>query len=450
MSKRPLDNPYKRNVSKYSYKNRKFNSKRTTTDEYSGNKVYYSDRGENAPAHYKEFRNFTTETTSNVDHITPVARIAKMGGVSEKRKREIANRDYNLAVTNEKINKEKGDMSNAAYIISQMKKGKPEDITTTYNMLRAQLKSSVGTGTDMTVARITESIEKVTHREIRLPQVFPNITAGDITSAAIDGGIGMLVNEHTAAYIITEGIFNIVRVAQGEIDAQTALKNMTKFSGQQFAIGAGSSVVSTILEKGFGVDAAPVLSEASKVIQVATMIYEPFCRYLDGEIDGEDFYTEISAKTAALITNIILKNAAQLMIPIPIVGAVIGSLISTAVNTIIIDSIMSIRKLEKMSDAQFSRICKIANQAIAEMNYHQELLTNLFNDDLDKFMNTTNTAFDEILMAALENDFDKMSNGLDMLLKACNSQARLIFNTENEVLDWLNSENREINLQRRN
>lgn len=443
---RPLDNPYKRLYSKKSYKNRKFNGKRTTTDEYSGNKVHYSDRGVNAPAILKEFRHFATKDTSHIDHITPVAKIEKMRGVSEKRKKKITNRDYNLALTNEQLNESKRDMSNAEYLILQMKKGKQKNPTTTYNMLRTQLKSSVGICTDMDVARIIEGIEKITQREIKLPPKFPDITAGDVTAAAIDGGGGILANDDTAAFIITEGIFNIIKVSQGEIDTRAALKNMRKFSEKQMLIGAGSGAMTAILEKGFGVNATLVLSKSNDVMQVATMIYEPFCRYLGGNINGEEFYTEISTKAAATIINMICRDAAQTMIPIPIVGAVIGSLIATTVNTIMIDGVMSIRNLDKMSDAQLSQIGKIANQAIAEMNYHQELLTKLFNDDLDKFANTTSAAFDEILLAALENDFEKMSGGLDILLKACNSQAQLIFNTEDEVINWLNSEYREINL----
>ena len=107
-----LDNPYRRNTAPNSFKNRQFNGYRVATDQYTGKKIYYSrvgaDSSKGAPRH------FTTQTTSNVDHIQPIDVFNKRysSQLSAEDARRILNSDCNLALTNEALNKAKNNSTN--------------------------------------------------------------------------------------------------------------------------------------------------------------------------------------------------------------------------------------------------------------------------------------------------------------------------------------------------
>lgn len=107
-----VDNPYQRNIGADSYKNRQFDGGRVAVDQYTGKNVYYSERGiqktRNDPRHY------TTKTTSNIDHVTPIDVLIERYGdsVPTEDLKRIANADYNLVLTNEALNKQKGGLTN--------------------------------------------------------------------------------------------------------------------------------------------------------------------------------------------------------------------------------------------------------------------------------------------------------------------------------------------------
>ena len=144
-----VDNPYQRNLSPDSFKNRSFDGGRITTDAYTGKQVYYSANGVSRSGN--DARHYTTKTTSNVDHVTPIDVLIERYGdkIPVEDLKIIANSDYNLAITNEALNKQKGGMTNLEFLLQQLKNGTPENAETTIRMLSAQLKSETNIKVDI-------------------------------------------------------------------------------------------------------------------------------------------------------------------------------------------------------------------------------------------------------------------------------------------------------------
>ncbi|GHV48142.1 hypothetical protein FACS1894204_12210 [Synergistales bacterium] len=157
-----IDDIGRRNNNKDSYKNRVFNGARTTQDEYTGGTVFYSKNGANSNVLDKRIeRHYTPETTSNVDHVQPLARLEEKykGRLSTEEIKELANQDYNYAVTNERLNKSKGDLSNHEYIVRQIIKGEPENAITTFNMLKSELSGNLAHSANYVATKITGKLK---------------------------------------------------------------------------------------------------------------------------------------------------------------------------------------------------------------------------------------------------------------------------------------------------
>lgn len=88
------------------YESRVLNGRTTTIDAYTGKKIYKNNR-------------YTPHRRLNTDHVIPIKQAYSLYGdyLTAKELREILAQDYNLAITNERLNKAKGCKSNLKFII---------------------------------------------------------------------------------------------------------------------------------------------------------------------------------------------------------------------------------------------------------------------------------------------------------------------------------------------
>lgn len=128
---RPLDD----NIAKKKVKDAKFNGKKSTKDEYTGEKIFY---GNKADSKYKHPSN----KLCNVDHVVPLNKIdKKYPNLSDEQKKKIANNKNNLVVSNASLNCSKKDKSNIEYVAGKFMKGTPVDSKTAANMIKKQVKA---------------------------------------------------------------------------------------------------------------------------------------------------------------------------------------------------------------------------------------------------------------------------------------------------------------------
>ncbi len=103
---RPLDDINKRKE----FKKDEFDGKRTTTDAYTGKRIY---NGNLSNAKHRH----STKTTTDIDHITPIAVVKKRYFfVNENHQKKLANLKTNYAATNSSLNRQKGGKENHSYL----------------------------------------------------------------------------------------------------------------------------------------------------------------------------------------------------------------------------------------------------------------------------------------------------------------------------------------------
>ena len=112
MSTRDIDDPSKRKK----YKEKKFNGKKSTQDEYSKKKIYKQNKP-NAK------RKHSTSTLSEVDHVVTLSTIkTRYADLTPEQQKKIANMYTNYALTNTHLNRSKRNLENHEYIERELKK----------------------------------------------------------------------------------------------------------------------------------------------------------------------------------------------------------------------------------------------------------------------------------------------------------------------------------------
>ena len=422
-----IDDPYRRNNAPNSYKNRQFNGYRVATDQYTGEKVFYSctgaDSAKGAPRH------FTTQTTSNVDHIQPIDVINKRyaGRMSAEDLKRIANSDYNLALTNEALNKAKNGSTNFQYLQEQFKKGTPENLTTTVNMLSLQVNADVHIKieAESTIAR--RNIESKLQSQQAKEAI--EIAGTKATDSVHVGASAAMVS------LTVSSLNNICYVASGKKDLKSALRDVGSDTANsavsEIGLDATKKIISRIVEKTDAKQLAAITKRQlpTDEIALAAMVAGSVSRYLDGEMSGEDCVIEILLNGAG-------TYAYQLG---AIVGGPIGAVVASVIVTQIANTIVAYRQEKKISAARDAEVNSILHEAMAEIVCQRNEIKEYFDKETKRWDDAIDEGFALILSSAFEQNSYGIAVGLNTILSLFNEKV-YYENLEEFDKDFLNPE----------
>ena len=408
ISRTQIDNPYRRNTAPTSYKNRKFDGYRIATDEYTGKKVFYSSKGVGGGGND---RHFTTKTTANIDHVTPIDVLRERygGQISSSALKEIANSDYNLALTNEMLNKQKNKLTNSQYLYKQFVEGHPEDPITTIKMLKAQGISEVHMAADVTKAKIDIAIERSRAAQpVRSVASVANVAISDAAHSGIDAAVVTLT---------VSGLNNLIAVASGKKDVPTAVKDTVTDIGSSAVSAAGiqltEKVIAVIADQtgskvlsGIAANGIPVAE-----IALACMVANSMDRYLKGEISGEDCALEILINGAGTF-------AFQMGMAL---GGPAAAVITSMVVSVIANEIVAYRQEQKVRKARDAEIDYVLSRAMTEILRQRKLLKDDCDQKLKYWDDCTEAGFELIVTSALEDNSAGITQGISIILSLFNA-----------------------------
>lgn len=415
--RKQIDQPQRRNGSSTnrndgSYKNRLFGNKQSTTDEYTGRKIYYN-----------QSKKHTLDTKADIDHVTPITILKERykddiaaGRLTLEDLQDIANSDYNLAATNARLNRiGKNSKTNSEYLIDQIKKGDPADITTTYNMLEKELVSESYIRTQTTVRKIGNTFEKFNSKELKsLGKEVRNFSdfAGTTVSSGVQSGL------ITATVV---GIQDFVKVGKGEMSVKDAVKDISASGTTALAADVATKVAMNAATK---VADKAVLNFAGKVapiqIQVAVIVTRSVCRYLNDEATAEECVQDMILGGVG-----ILAACAGSMIGGP-AGMVVASIVVGKIQ----ETVMSYRnhiQANARRVAAFNRIIREAETALQEQKIRLDLL---MKEQQKKEYVYFYQGINKMLQSAKENNVDGITAGLNLVLGYFNQ--RCYFTSTNE------------------
>lgn len=256
MASRELDDVYKRISSQNSYKNRVFDGKRSITDEYTGERIFY---GNSSDAEHLHGLN----KTADVDHITPIAKIKeRYGDLEIEQQRKLANNEqYNYAMTNSELNRiGKNSSENHVYLAEKAKsgvesllsgdlQGAKKELSETANqasrMLSKETKSRIGMAIEGNTMRIGNAINDIKAGLSGIEETIPPITSiaqigNNVSEMTSDFAIGASEAMTVSAMpLMVLGVQNICEVASGQKTMEEAGAEMGEAALEIGVIGGG-------------------------------------------------------------------------------------------------------------------------------------------------------------------------------------------------------------------
>ena len=318
-----------------------------------------------------------------------------------------------------------------------------------------------------------ETAYKVTYElaEVALPSKISRELTRELKISAEKIKASNRNNLNAAAVeIISSSTKTIFDFATGEknfdetsraICAQTkvVVKNVVIERGKQVAIDEAKRIGGKMVgntAKNLLLKASINSNVAGKVLAFGTMIKDNVVDWVDGKISDEQFVREVGKKGLTLAVESVgafvgadigVSYGAvvgQTLIPIPVVGAVIGSTVTAVACSGVIAAVDATFRLwdaSKINPAADRRriVSKIKSDALAEMNRQRAVMQKYFADEKLTWDANVKAGFELIASGTYSNDVEVIAQGLDKILN--NFGSRVAFSSYEEFDDFFMDDN---------
>ena len=389
--------------------------KKTNIDWYTGKTLHAN----NKAAICKYGNKAAQEHIASVDHIVSLkqfhSKVKYNPFLSDDDVKNIANSNFNYRVTNFHLNTQKGEKSN--------------------------IEIALDPKTDANMAGRVKLVSDQAYAETRLGIATAAYTTKNIGLGFGRGAINA-INKATIPLIVAS-VQSLCLVAQGEKDLKTATKDMGAMAMAIGVSGGGQHIVVTGIQGVLRNSESTMLKSIAKsnvvsnVVLVAYMLKDSTIRFINGEIDGEQLFSEVGQKGVELVAATVGAIAGEALIPIPIVGPFVGAMIVSVVCGSVYDFLQT-AKFDYHNE-KLTVVSAIANEALEEMGRQREILSSLIGNENSKWNTQITTGFADIFSGANANNVEKIANGLDRILSLFKTEVK--FKTFKEFEDFFMDEN---------
>ncbi|WP_295788207.1 hypothetical protein [uncultured Veillonella sp.] len=416
-----------------SYKNRRFSGKKSTTDEYTHERIFYNRKGNRSPG-----------ITSNVDHVNPLKRIVNerqgdidAGVLTHEDIKEAANQDYNLALTNESLNKSKGAKSNAEYLLDEALNGNIESLDTAYNMLRRQAAAEVGTNTSLGLKKSARQIDKLFKNKpgqgVSDNVYFKRMESG--VSQSVATGVNSGIIGGTIA-----GVNNLVLCVAGQKDVDEAAVDVAKTTAVAGASGVTMEASETALlaaAKKLGLH--HVDKYIPGVVAMGAMVTGSVLRYVEGEISGEQCMKEMAVTIGSSYIFTFVEGTTLAFLGIATGG--LGALVLSSVAITVISSAVAwiLDNKNDLHAAELARIDRILEESEQAIQAQRERLAVLKSKQEAEYVRLVQVGFGNVFKGLEYNDVEQIAYGLDTL--ASHVDGTVPFKTRQEFNTFFDDKN---------
>ncbi len=381
------------------FKQSTFKDRKIYDDPISGQQLHFSQK-----AAQRRFRmkNEAGENISSawarhsaeVDHVVSLKeihnRVKYNPFFSDKDMKEIANQKSNFRVTSKSLNTSKGSKSDFELAFA------PDSKSSTPGRVKL-----------------------IQGKVVAEAKVNTDILSRSMKNAGADFTEGALFSlQSSAVPLVVEGVGNLYKVALGEKKFEDAAKDMGNLTLSVATTGGTIRVVSTgvthLLENN-GKEAIRKLANSNQVMQVITislMLKDSIFKYVKGEIDGKQFFEEVGEKGVGMLAGTIGAIAGQALIPIPVVGAALGSLI---ISTVCMDLYHSYRNVDEYKQLEQAS-AKIASEALQEMDRQQAVLKQLIQEEYAEWNAHFIKGYNMIFNGSVSDSPEQINEGLSTIL----------------------------------
>lgn len=240
---------------------------------------------------------------------------------------------------------------------------------------------------------------------------------------------------------------NVFAVAQEKKQLGEAAKDVALDTGKAAVAGYGTVFVGSAVKGAMqqsGNTYALALSRTNApalAVQVVLSLGSSVKRYVSGEIDDTQLLEEVGEKGAGMLSASMMAALGQLVIPVPFVGAAIGSMVGYTLSSMFYQAALEAGREAKAAKANLVRVQAIEAEARAEIEKQRNALAEFMAKEMPELLRET-----EQLFAAIDHVQDA-----DAFAAAINSYAELMgaqlqFKNQMEFDDFMLNSNEPLRL----
>ena len=358
-------------------------------DPYTGNTLY-RDKDLAMQNYGSEY----TSHTPNADHTVPIDYL------HDKHKdnpflevedlKEIVNQNDNFQVISEKVNKSKGKKSTDEFLSDKQK--------------REEL--GISDARAKTQRRKAKEVENSLENDLTKATI--KRAAGHFHSAGKNGAIAA-----GSAVAIQSGIMNFVAVCKGEKNIKDAVLDTSlstiKAAGTGYLTSGSFAVINRWLCSSNSpfIQALGKSNMPAKVVTGAMVIGGSVVAFCQGKITAKECMTKIAQNSAEFAVVGESSVIGQALIPIPVDGAVIGSMVGMALTSFVFGNTQ--RNLEK--EREFSKRAQIRSQCdqmLEQMRVYEAELDSYLNKYFSDLYSFFKDSIDDLKEAMLSGNNDNV------------------------------------------
>ncbi|WP_208376496.1 hypothetical protein [Helicobacter pylori] len=290
--------------------------------------------------------------------------------------------------------------------------------------LESQIAKQKGLGDFQKSAHLEEKLQKcktikahtrpasATKREAIEARLNPNLsTAKDVTRVSHQAGM----NAAQTGALIGGGVSlatNVYECVANGKDPIKAIKHTAIATLKGGALSYGSAFASSSLGGWMQSSANKIIQSLGKGSLPAMFVgacvtnATVLTRYFSGKIDGTELLKQLGKANATLVSSGAMAFAGQALIPIPVVGALIGGFVGAILSETFFNAFLKAREEVKLARQRRIEIEKECREIIK----HLEAYQNQFKEVFEKYFHETtkffNQSFNELERALYTGDAD--------------------------------------------
>lgn len=284
----------------------------------------------------------------------------------------------------------------------------------------------------------------VSNKEAMEARKSPRLsTAKDIHKLSHEAGIeGAKSGAMIGASIAT--ITNIVDVINGKKNINEAAVDTAKTTGKSALTGYIATYGSIALKASMQNSSLSIVRSLSgtglpgAIVSTAISSLSALREFIDSKIDGIEFLTRVGENGMATAISIAYGVAGQILIPIPIAGAIIGSFVGYTLTTMMYGGLMKAINEAKLAREERIRIEKGIEEIIKQIKVYRKEMNKYIDSYIWDYSKAFNKAFYNIKSSIQMRDVDGFIDGVNQI--TCKLGGNVQFNNMNEFEKFMKSD----------
>lgn len=242
------------------------------------------------------------------------------------------------------------------------------------------------------------------------------------TSAAIGGSVS--------------AVMNIVAIVKDDKKIEDALKDIAKDTAVSAGVGYGTGFAGSAI-KGVMQNSKSQLarnfanSNLPGVVVTSTITFsKTIYQYFHGDIDGTQCLEQLGEQGTGMLSSALFSTIGQAVIPIPVVGGMIGGMVGYALSSACYGNLMAALKDEKLAKEERILAEKMCAEHIKLIRAYRQEMETLINEYLQKQTEVFEDAFNGIKNALEIGDVDGYIASTNKITKALGKE--VLFETQEE------------------